>query len=56
MSIFVGWVWGAHRAADEIAQGSGFFANTRGVWVFMIRFFIPLVIFLILLNLFGAFD
>jgi NSS family neurotransmitter:Na+ symporter len=56
MSIFVGWVWGAHRAADEIAQGSGFFANTCGVWVFMIRFFIPLVIFLILLNLFGAFD
>jgi NSS family neurotransmitter:Na+ symporter len=56
LSIFVGWVWGAHKAADEIAEGSSFFARTRGVWVFMIRFFIPAVIFVILLNLFGAFD
>ena len=56
MSIFVGWVWGARNAADEIEQGSGLFARSRGVWVFMIRFFIPVVIFLILLNLFGAFS
>ncbi len=56
LSIFVGWVWGANKAADEIEQGSSFFAQTRGIWVFMIRFFIPAVIFVILLNLFGVFD
>lgn len=56
MSIFVGWVWGAKHAADEVEQGSDFFARYRGVWIFMIRFFIPAVIFLILLNLFGTFD
>ncbi len=56
MSIFVGWVWGANNAADEIQQGSGFFAGTRVIWIFMIRFFIPIVIFVILLNLFGVFD
>lgn len=56
MSIFVGWVWGANKAADEIAYGSDFFVKTRGFWTFMIKFFIPLVIFVILLNLFGLFD
>jgi NSS family neurotransmitter:Na+ symporter len=56
MSIFVGWVWGAHKAADEIEEGSSIFARSRGLWIFMIRFFIPAVIFLILLNLFGAFS
>jgi NSS family neurotransmitter:Na+ symporter len=55
MSLFVGWVWGGRRAANELAQGSDFFARTAGVWVFMIRFFIPAVVFIILLNLFGLF-
>jgi NSS family neurotransmitter:Na+ symporter len=56
MSIFVGWVWGIDKAADEIQLGSPAFAATRRFWGFMIRFFIPVVIFLILLNLFGIFD
>jgi len=56
MSIFVGWIWGAKKAADEIEQGSEFFGQTRGIWVFMIKFFLPVVIFVILLNLFGIFD
>lgn len=56
LSIFVGWVWGAERAADELSEGSVFFHKTRKFWVFMIRFFVPVVIFLILLNLFKVFD
>ena len=56
LSIFVGWIWGAPKAADELQIGSGFFAKTRDIWIFMIRYFIPLIIFLILLNLFGIFD
>jgi len=56
LSIFVGWVWGAGKAADELEVESRFFQKTRPVWIFMIRFFIPIIVFLILLNLFGIFD
>jgi NSS family neurotransmitter:Na+ symporter len=56
MSLFVGWVWGGRKAAEELAQGSDFFSRTSGMWIFMIRFFIPAVVFVILLNLFGLFD
>lgn len=55
LSIFVGWVWGANNAADEIETGGSGFKKFRAVWMFMIRFFIPAVIFLILLNMFGIF-
>jgi NSS family neurotransmitter:Na+ symporter len=56
LSIFVGWVWGGSKAADEIEEGSQGFAKTRNIWIFMIKYFIPIVIFMILLNLFGIFD
>ncbi|MGD9489202.1 MAG: sodium-dependent transporter [Calditrichaceae bacterium] len=56
LSIFVGWVWGADKAADEIELGGSSFAKTRKIWIFMIRYFIPVVIFVILLNLFGIFN
>jgi NSS family neurotransmitter:Na+ symporter len=55
LSIFVGWVWGADKAGDELQEGAPFFAKTRKYWVFMIRWFIPVVVFVILLNLFGIF-
>jgi NSS family neurotransmitter:Na+ symporter len=56
LSIFVGWIWGAANAAKEIESGSPFFSKTKSIWIFMIRYFIPIVIFMILLNLFGIFD
>jgi len=56
LSIFIGWVWGVDKARDEIVQGSPGFAKTKKIWGFMIRYFIPGVVFLILLNLFGIFD
>jgi len=56
MSIYVGWVWGAKKAAMELESSSPFFAKSKPVWIFMIRYFIPIVIFMILLNLFGIFD
>jgi len=56
LSIYIGWIWGTKKAGDEIEQGSPFFSSTRIIWSFMIRYFIPVVIFLILLNLFGIFD
>lgn len=56
LSIFIGWVWGAEKAADELEGESALFKNGRAFWIFMIRYFIPLVIFVILLNLFGIFN
>jgi len=56
LSIFIGWVWGAKNATDEIIQGSPGFAKTQTLWAFMIRYFIPLIVFILLLNIFGIFD
>jgi len=56
LSIFVGWIWGGTKAAEEIEVGSPYFAKTKKIWIFMIKYFIPIVIFMILLNLFGIFD
>ena len=56
LSIFVGWVWGAENASQELESGSPFFSKTKLIWIFMIRYFIPIVIFMILLSLFGIFD
>ncbi len=56
MSIFIGWVWGAKNAADEIDINSKQFRKIRKVWVFMIKYFIPIIIFIILLNVFKIFD
>ncbi len=55
LSIFVGWVWGTDKASNEIVQGSPFFIKTKFIWAFMIRYFIPVVIFILLLNIFGLF-
>ena len=56
LSIFVGWVWGAKKAGAEISEGSKLFGKIRTIWEFIIRYFIPILVFLILLNLFGIFD
>ena len=56
LSLFVGWIWGTDKASEEILQGSPFFTAIRKLWSFMIRFFIPVIIFILLLNIFGLFD
>ncbi|MFH1052238.1 MAG: sodium-dependent transporter [bacterium] len=56
LSIFIGWIWGAGKAADELEKGSKEFFKLRKIWIFLIKYFIPAVVFLILLNLFKFFD
>jgi NSS family neurotransmitter:Na+ symporter len=56
LSIFIGWVWTAEKAADEIELGSPVFSKLKKVWIFVIKYFIPIIVFIILLNLFGVFD
>ncbi|MEJ2636794.1 MAG: sodium-dependent transporter [Calditrichia bacterium] len=55
LSIFVGWVWGAKYAAQELSLGNSKFAKWAPVWGFFIRFIAPITIFVILLNLFNIF-
>ncbi len=54
-TIFIGWVWGAKNAAAELEIGSPYFKYFKLPWVYLIRYFIPVVIFLIFLNLFRIF-
>ncbi|BBM73416.1 sodium-dependent transporter [Rhodothermus marinus] len=55
ISIFVGWVWGADRAAEELRQGSRVGPGLVRVWQFFIRYVCPVVIFIILLNVFRGY-
>jgi NSS family neurotransmitter:Na+ symporter len=51
LSIFIGWVWGADQAAEELRQGSTTFS--RGVmatWIFGMRYVIPVVVFGIVMG------
>ncbi len=52
LSIFVGWVWGGEEAVKELATGSKFGGFLAKAWVIMIRYILPIVIFVVLLNLF----
>lgn len=56
LSIFIGWVWGANKAADELVKGAPGFKSWSKVWVFTIKYFIPVIVFIILLNLFRIFE
>lgn len=56
LSIFIGWIWGAKFAASEIEMGSSYFKKFLKLWIFMMRYIIPISIFIILLNLFGIFN
>lgn len=54
--LFVGWVWGTKNAFEEVEVG----ATTTTVryarlWPFLIKFICPVVIFIVLLNIFGVF-
>ncbi len=55
LSIFVGWVWGAKHAAAELALGYHGSPALLKLWSFLIRFLVPVFIFVILLNLFKIF-
>ncbi len=52
LSIFVGWIWGADRALAELRQGAGDFSWQGEGWKWLIKIICPVVIFVILLNLF----
>lgn len=49
LSVFMGWVWGSNNASAEIAKGAPSFMIIKKVWGILIKFVIPLVIFIVLL-------
>jgi len=54
ISIFVGWTWGSHKAAEELKSGAspsvGWYILT---WRFLVKYACPIIIILVLLNLFN---
>lgn len=50
LSLFIGWVWGIDKASEEIAVGSPGFGRTKILWRLLIKYIIPLVIFVVLLT------
>lgn len=55
ISIFIGWVWGLKPATEEMKQGSNLGKNGVRLWGLFIRYVCPVVVFIVLLNLFGLF-
>ncbi len=52
LSIFVGWIWGGSKALAELRAGTGHFTWQGEGWLLIIKFICPIVIAIILLNLF----
>jgi NSS family neurotransmitter:Na+ symporter len=52
ISVFVGWVWGAGQAVEELQQGAdGMFEGTRAqTWVVFLKYVCPLVIAVIFVG------
>jgi len=50
LSIFIGWVWGADEAAQEMMQGSNLSAQVLSIWMFVIRYIIPIVVLIIIIG------
>lgn len=55
-SLFVGAGWGANKAAAEIEIAAPNFKSFKGAWQVIIKYVAPILIFVILLNLFGVFE
>jgi NSS family neurotransmitter:Na+ symporter len=54
LSIFVGWVWGVKAAGDELYADGQCSSTCLRLWGFFLRWICPIVIFIVMLNLFGV--
>jgi NSS family neurotransmitter:Na+ symporter len=61
-AIYAGWVMNTNLIVDEIEKGAPAFKSTKflgvtiaRIWVFTIKFVAPVIIGLVILNLFGVF-
>ena len=51
LAIFVGWIWGADKAAYELQIGCKKFATIKPLWIFIVKYLAPVLILIILLSL-----
>lgn len=49
LAVFVGWVFTPERAIEEI-ESSGHKFRLKGVWSFLIKYIVPIAIFIVLIN------
>jgi NSS family neurotransmitter:Na+ symporter len=52
----VGWIWGIRKAGEEMQQGSGMSQTGIQIWGVFVRFVCPVLIFIVLLSIFGIFN
>jgi NSS family neurotransmitter:Na+ symporter len=55
LSVFVGWIWGVKKAGEELKLGCGITDSGIAFWGIFIRYICPVVIFVVLLDVFGVF-
>lgn len=53
--VFVGWVWGSQGPVKELRSGSRISDGAVKIWWIAIKYVCPVVIFIVLLNIFGVF-
>ncbi|WP_312654456.1 sodium-dependent transporter [Proteiniclasticum sp.] len=53
-AIFIGFIWGVPNAVKEIKLGSAF--KTEKLWIVLIKFVVPVLVFIILLSTTGLLD
>lgn len=53
-AIFIGFIWGVPNAVKEIKMGSAF--RTEKLWTILIKFVVPVLVFIILLSTTGLLD
>ncbi|QZY57208.1 sodium-dependent transporter [Crassaminicella profunda] len=53
LSIFVGWIWGADNAIEEIEK-MGVKFTLAPLWKFLIKYIVPPAVFIILINSFKS--
>lgn len=48
MALFIGWIWRIDEAVEEVKISSAF--RLEGLWRFLIRWFVPIAIFIVLIT------
>jgi len=57
LSIFIAWVWGASEAAEELQRGGSLLTpGMIKVWVFMMKYILPLIIAIIIVGNIAGID
>ena len=56
LSVFVGWIWGRRGPEKELKAGGEEIPDAHvNMWWFFLKYVCPVVIFVVLLNVFGVF-